>query len=343
MIHQNNLYPTQVNINDTLLSTIEPHLDNYGVKWFELHDFLNTTEHFLKRRQKAFVLIENIMTAHGKEPLLKSISELARIEYGIRKLKQKHRDHVAHAILSFTLGIYINEKFLYTKGIHASPFQWKLASIFHDIGYPAEIENSLLREFDEKINEIRRLFGANDQNRYFITIPKGLENLTNKKNSLELIQKCLKKWGLRINAKKEYRGMVESGNINHGIISSLVILNAIDIMYQKNNLAQYHFENDVIPACSAIYIHNLQPECFATAKIDRKKAPLAFLLKLSDCLQEWERPFFENLNGIPSTKFSIEIDIENQLILHAKISTAKKKKIKEEIFSSLVCPDVQIL
>ena len=151
--------------------------------------------------------------------------------------------------------------------------------------------------------------------------------------------------------------MIASGDICHGMISSLAILYVIDLMYQKYNPKrkysdiygvrsninwnQTYFERDVISACSAIYIHNLPNRCFADAKIDCSKAPVAFLLKLSDCLQEWERPSLTNPKGFSAAQFDIKID-NDQLIFHADISDDKKKKIKDEISSSLVAQDVQI-
>lgn len=139
------------------------------------------------------------------------------------------------------------------------------------------------------------------------------------------------------------------------MISSLTILYIIDLMYQKYNPKrqyrdiyldrvnwnQTYFESDVIPACSAIYIHNLPKRCFSIKKIDRSKASIAFLLKLSDCLQEWERPCKGNKTGFPSCKFDIRID-NNILIFYADIPDNIKDKIKGEISSYLITPDVKI-
>ena len=155
----------------------------------------------------------------------------------------------------------------------------------------------------------------------------------------------------------EYDKIIDSGDIDHGIISSLAILYIIDLMYQKYNpkredrdvyvpstninVNQKYFEGDVVSACTAIYIHNLPKRSFVNSKINRSKAPVAFLLKLSDCLQDWERPSKINPTGFSATKFDIKID-NDQLIFQADIPDDKKKQIKDEISSSLVAPDVQI-
>jgi len=242
-------------------------------------------------------------------------------------------------------------------GIPVDDFQWKLAGLFHDVGYPAQIARDILRSFTEKINTIKRNLGARVPDVHFKVVPVGLENLTKNLNSFDLIQKRLDEWGLQINAREEYDQMIDSGDICHGMISSLAVLYVIDLIYQKCNpkrersdiyadgskinCNQIYFEEDVIPACSAIYIHNLPNRCFAHAKIDRSKAPVAFLLKLSDCLQEWERPSLKNQTGFSATKFGIEIG-NDQIIFHADIPEDKKSEIREKISSSLVSPNVQI-
>lgn len=349
-----------MDINETLLNQTNTYLDRYieGCNREEIEYFLIHCKNFRKRQQKAIDIIEGIMGTHEKEKLFHHVVELARVEHGIRELEPWVRDHVVHALLSFILGIYLNEKFLRPlSGSHVDPFQWKLAGLFHDIGYPAQVAKDILRPFAAKINKIKKTLDVSAPDIYFKVVPVGLENLTNGLNSFDLIQKRLYEWGLRINAREEYNQMIASGDICHGMISSLAILYVIDLMYQKYNPErkcsgsyaergniywdQIYFESDVVSACSAIYIHNLPNKCFADAKIDRSKAPVAFLLKLSDCLQEWERPSLKNPEGVSATQFDIKID-KQQLIFHADISADKKKKIKDEISSSLVAQDVQI-
>jgi len=141
-----------------------------------------------------------------------------------------------HALLSFILGIYINEKFLKPlSGILVDDFQWKLAGLFHDVGYPAQVAKDILRPFTEKIKKIKRNLDVHSPDVYFKVVPVGFENLTNDLSSFDLIQERLDEWELRINAKKEYKQMVDSGDICHGMVSSLAILYVIDLMYDKYN------------------------------------------------------------------------------------------------------------
>lgn len=350
-----------MNINETLIREIdERHLFfQYDVPIQSLHDFLRNPEPFPERQEKAINLIKDVMKAHRKKDLFEYISELARVEYNSRELAPHHRDHVVHAMLSFILGIYISDNFFkHHSKIHIDQFQWKLASLFHDIGYPIEVAGRyLLKPFEDNINKIRNSLDLPDTNQiHFKIVPEGLENLTNNKNSFDLINRCLENWEIDIDAREVFNTMIESGKINHGVISSLALLNVIDLIYQKYNpervysdvikdgvnFNQYFFDNDVVPACSAIYIHNLASEYFINKKINRFNAPIAFLLRLSDCLQEWERPSSKNTTGFPSEHFDIKINT-SQLILHSSISEGKKNKIRNEISSTLICPDIQIL
>lgn len=342
-------------INSTLYREAMPFLDEYHCPPGELAAFFMITWDFLTRQEQAIKVIERIMMAHGKEDLLRYVVELARIEHGIRELEPWVRDHVVHALLSFVLGICVNERMLRPAGLAVDHFQWKLAGLFHDVGYPAQVAKDILRAFTDKINMIRRDFDVGARDIFFRIAPVGLEELTNEVCGLELIQQWLDRWGLVINAADEYGAMVESGNICHGMISSLAVLNVIDIMYQKHNPAreyrdiyyppginwsQSYFENAVVPACSAIFVHNLPARCFAPARIDRTRAALPFLLRLSDCLQDWDRPSAEEPEGIPDDMF--QIDLAPGRLVCIVNDPDRRSKIADEIASSLVAMDIDI-
>jgi len=345
-----------MNINSLLLTEIKDRCE-YGYYQEEIEHFLTSPCDFRNRQSEAIQIIENIMAAHGKEKLRSQIAELARVEYAIRELEPHLRDHVVHALLSFILGIYINEKFLgLSPGTKIDTFQWKLAGLFHDIGYPVQVAaKDLLRPYADKVNEIKKTLDVKSSDVRFKVVPIGFERLTRGSDSFDLIQKRLDEWKLEIDARKEYKQQINTGKICHGMLSALTVLYVVDLMYAKHNHGRKHsyidaegsnwnqayFEKDVISACSAIYIHNLPSRCFKSAKIDRARAPVAFLLKLSDCLQEWERPSLRNPAGFSAEKFDIEVKDE-QLILRAHVPKAKKKKMREEIAIALICSDVLI-
>ena len=216
---------------------------------------------------------------------------------------------------------------------------------------------ALVKPFTAQINQIKKELGSNKGDITVQIIPTGLEDLNNNVNSIDLIQARLNKWDLRIDAHKVYADMLKAGDIRHGVISFLAVLYIIDIMYQKynpgrvyknvlsprrsSNFNQKYFEGDVVSACSAIFIHDLPNTYFAQRRIDRIKAPVAFLLRLSDALQQWERPSLRNQNGYASKNFEITIK-GKKLVFKADILKKEKERMKNEV-SSLDAVDVEIL
>jgi len=96
-----------------------------------------------------------------------------------------------------------------------------------------------------------------------------------------------------------------------------------------------------VSACAAIYIHSLPGKCFDHSKIDRSRAPVAFLLKLSDALQVWERPSIKNPTGFAASLFDIEV-VNGELRFRADIPKSEKDKINNEISSVLIAQDIRI-
>lgn len=347
-----------MNINTTLFNQIKEDLYNYDCFPKEIEQFLTHKVPFLERQRSAIEIIKGVMTVHGKQELFNYLAELARIEHGIRELEPWVRDHVVHALLSFILGIYLNKAFIQpTFGSAVNKLQWKLAGLFHDVGYPVQMAKDLLSPLAFTINEIKRRLGVHAPDVGFIVIPQGFGNLIGGLNSYKLIQDRLDDWELQIDVKEEYSRMIHSGQICHGIISALAVLYVINLMYHKYNPKREnsdiytghgsinwnykYFMEDIVSACSAIYIHNLPKRCFTSSRIDGHKAPVAFLLKLADCLQEWERPSADNSQGYPATLFNIGAD-NGQLIYTANIADSGKSKIQEDVLSCLANPNIQI-
>lgn len=75
------------------------------------------------------------------------------------------------------------------------------------------------------------------------------------------------------------------------------------------NCSQDVFDNDITDICAAIFVHNLDKKCFSGKKIDInvKEAKLAFLLKLSDELQDWNRTVFKNNLSNSSELYDINV------------------------------------
>ena len=242
--------------------------------------------------QPAKELTKQLIKCHGKEQLYQHIVELYKVEKATRSLTEK-RDHVIHALNTFLLGVYINEKYLINS---VDSFQWKLTALLHDIAYPLVISQKIIERYFEKVKGIKNHLGIASSNPTMNIVPKNFEKITNNKNAFDYIQNRIDEWGLKVDVEKKYSEMRSSNTICHGMISALTVLYLIDLMYQKHNperkyndsdWSQEYFETDVVSACSAIFLHNLRDDAFEN--IDKTKASLAYLLKLSDELQNWDR------------------------------------------------------
>lgn len=201
-------------INQRILAGIEASIGRYGCSVDQIKHFMGTRE-FDRRQEMAAGIIEAAMKSHGKSTLMRYLAELARVERGVRELQPWARDHVVHALLTFLLGIYINEHFLEPSGYAVDAFQWKLAALFHDIAYPVQIAQHMERSFACQINGIKRELNLEVPDISVRTIPTGLTALGSGKDSLELIQGRLDRWQLQIDARGEYYGRLESGLVRH--------------------------------------------------------------------------------------------------------------------------------
>jgi hypothetical protein len=351
-----------LSINAMLLEKITPYIERDNRFYYlidkQISQFMLNSLEFRKRQELAVRIIESIMSGHEKQLLLEYVVELARIEPRIRELEPWARDHVVHALLSYFLGVFLNENFLFRTGEKVSAFQWKIAGLFHDVGYPLQIaSDSLVKPFVSKINAMKKELHSTQPDLTIGIVPSGLEKLNNGVNALDLIQGKLDEWELDINPHEVYADMTKTGFVDHGIVSALAVLYVIDLMYQEHNPRRVHrniftpgrsvnfnqkfFERDVVSACSAIFIHNLSCSKFLHKKIERSKAPVAFLLKMSDTLQEWERPSLNNLNGNSANLFSLSVE-QKRLLFKSTLTKEKKESIQNEL-TVLVAPDIEVL
>ena len=350
-----------MDINSTLLGKIETlekgQITDYGLNICQIKSILSENGNYSERQDISLTLIREILDANGKGEVAIHLSNLAEIEPYANKINENLRDHVIHTLQTYILGIYINEFFLKKKSPSVTCFQWKIACLFHDIGYPVKIGQEFLNKYAQQRNEIHKDLEFNISPIFFEIRPVGINNLSNGEDAFDLIQDCLNSWELQIDAKKEFQKMGKINSISHGIISALSVLNILDIYYQKNNpqrvyenffernsrinCNQKFFDNDIVPACTAIFIHDLPPRCFNKSKINREIAPIAYLLKASDSLQEWQRPWKNNENGISPSKFDIKIN-QRRIDFFANIDIEKIEKIKRDIRYSIKGHDINV-
>ena len=81
---------------------------------------------------------------------------MAKVEQGIGELQPWIRDHVVHALLTFTLGSYLGAKYITLNNSDVNILQWKLAGLFHDIGYPIQTAKDLMKPMLNKVNGIKK-------------------------------------------------------------------------------------------------------------------------------------------------------------------------------------------
>ncbi|MCZ7404426.1 MAG: hypothetical protein O8C67_05790 [Candidatus Methanoperedens sp.] len=310
-----------MNVNETLIKYFEDKTDSIiidGNNNKKILEFLNAK--IPEKYNLVEPLVKDLVKPHGKDQLYLHIAELYNVEKATMILTDRRRDHVIHALNTFLLGLYINDNFLVTK-VHG--FQWKLASLFHDIAYPLEISQEIIGSYLDKMRDIKNELDVESFNPVINLVPINFEKLTHNKNAFEYIQKKIDEWELDVNVRKRYADMISSNKICHGMLSALTVLLLVDRMYEKKNpdrkkqtvingdyidWNQEDFENHIVSACSAIFVHNLSKDAFK--KIKKDKAPLPYLLKLCDELQTWQRPKNGLPNGDPPEKYSISIQSE---------------------------------
>ena len=222
------------------------------------------------------------------------------------------------------------------------------------MGYLIEIANNIARPYVDNLNMLKNRILPTAQDIKLTFRLNGIDNLQNEVDALNLIQQVFDDWQLEIDARMQYNDIIQENTVNHGIISSLSVLWLIDLMYQyKNPNREYEdiienninynqriFENEIVPACAAIFLHNLPNELFLNNRIDAHQAPLPFLLKLSDILQEWERPSQTNPRGFHPEQFTIRIN--QNIEYYANIPPIKKEEIQYNLHSTLVIPNIII-
>lgn len=285
----------------------------------EILNFFNERKSVAKYKY-ATKIIKMIVEKIGKEKLNPIITELYKVENATMRIT-KNRDHVIHSCNTFLLGLCINKYYLNDK---VDFFEWALAALFHDIAYPVKISQDIIGSYLENMSTIHKDLDIESSLPVINLIPKYFEKLTNNKNAFECLQKRIDKWELNVNVQNRY----DERNLCHGMLSALTILYLIDLMYKKNLWwIQDNFEKHIVPACSAIFLHNLEADAFDNIKIN--KAPLPYLLKLCDELQIWERPKNKMPRGDSPENCDIEIN-ENEIIFIVKNEDVRKE-IEEKI------------
>ncbi len=295
---------------------------------------------------RAITFIGNVLAKHGKKPVLSHVAHLATVEHRIRELQPWQRDHVVHAVRVFLVGMYLNEHLL---GRAVDPLQWKIAGLTHAVGYPLEISAKVGSEFGIEMNAIAAQIGSSiPPLHYQAPRIEGLDQLTRGQNAGPMIQARLREWGIDIDVATAYQQRTQEGTVCHGIISAFAVLRVLDMLYEKSNPRREYinmeiggvdwnqrwFDTDNVSACAAIFLHNLDLPWFHKTRVQADKAPVAFLLRLADTLQEWERPSGKDPNGFSPDLFELEI-AGRRMHYRARIDDGRKRGITNVLDGTL--------
>ncbi|GFO64116.1 hypothetical protein M1B72_11820 [Geomonas paludis] len=321
----------------------------------------------------AIQTIERLINPHQKPALPETLQRLYHFEEMLRRplptaeqidpffeVQRKSRDHVIHALNTYLLGLLLVRE-LNIPAIPGFSFQWKITSLFHDIGYPFEIAQKLVDQ--SVVDPLNTLVNPDIRGQKYLVKYNfsRFKTLTTKEKSLDLMQVFLQEqWGLTVKAQSLYANMLRSGKLKHGVVSSLLLMAHIDLCYKKNNPSDIYEGNDeqevswsrrtfrenIIPACAAIMLHDAHKTNFDLNKIDKDVAPLPWLLRVCDALQDWDRPRAGSRQGITAENYLIGIhdgfiDFRCPLSRVKSIWEEDLDPIKEKCMSIHIAPNDQ--
>ena len=220
-------------------------------------------------------------------------------------------------------------------------YRWGIASLFHDVGYPVEIVGHQINRFigmvsdadgDEvrvrarihyehfsELNHIRevvhkRSFTKSYYDAYdscsYIDLLTPLDLMAHRIYLAFGCDLAQTKAALDSFVDK----MAESGFIDHGYYSALIILKWYGYVIQKAGYLPEYFFWPVVDSATAILLHNWyrnglakEPFCLGPMHVDDN--PIAWLLILCDELQEWNR----TARGIVTRTFTLAEDVHLSL------------------------------
>jgi len=273
-------------------------------------------------RKNALALVESILAEYGKQDFAADLTSLWKIEAGAKLFRPRHRDHVVHSVLTFFLGVFLSRVLAFM----VDPLQWTLAALLHDVGYPFELACELPSHLDAQLNNLRtelELDRVNLKPTVDCSSLESLMTLSGRHNSLQVITKSLEDSGVSIVLNDRVYEC-------HGVMGSLYVLHFIDLLYSKYNQNgrdsgdasssdfwdRAHFRLRIVPACAAIFVHNLGPDHFRSP-IDRRRAAVVFLLRLAASLQEWSRPRARARRTAAADRYAFESRTGGMLVMRA--------------------------
>jgi hypothetical protein len=256
--------------------------------------------------------------AKGNANIIDLFDVLKYYEENASVLLDKQRDHYVHSVNVFLLGLSIysqNENFrkiisqdhesnkgnmLYEEDIEEFLFQWGIASLCHDIGYPIEITYKQLKKFVDRVSDVEGKSISPEPYLGFNSFD-ALNSLPKKDNvnAINLLSLNIhNKFGISLDdisgrLNKYLYTMQENKFVDHGFYSAIILLKWYSYLVE-NNISEENANHPVVNAAGAILLHNyysngLMKKPFNLGALKPQSHPMAFLLILCDELQEWNR------------------------------------------------------
>lgn len=333
---------------------------NYYLKE-SIDDFLRN-----ENKSNAFDVYVNFFDSYkmvltGNKNLIDLLDVLRYYEENAAVLVDKQRDHYVHSVNVFLLGLSIysqNNNFrdtveedfnkiteqnrIYDTDIEKFLFEWGIASLCHDVGYPMEITNNQIKKFvdlvsasDDKSSSASPYIGFNS-----------FEALNSIHNSslirpLDLLSYNIhNRLGTDLTVTKEklysfLSNMQKSGFVDHGFYSAIILLKWYGYLINEYYIDKDDLDHPIVNCAGAILLHNyyknvLMKDPFCLGSLSCEQHPIAYLLILCDELQEWNREAYgiEDKKKVLADESRIEIS-KNYL----KIDYLAPKGIMESNFA----------
>ena len=312
------LYFTMLDLHDKY-PILNPAINRLNTE--ELFGVYKPERHRLHYSHQANVFLLGLYIFHNFEPLRNEI------EREMRQTTVEIQRESPYQSFRYSGGNEYGE-FLY---------RWRLASLCHDIGTGIQLCKGEQDKIDYSLNRLpfqRRINSI-----------KGLVAFEDHMLLSDLDTAC---GFIGVSDYMKYQELHPYPNHihhDHGIVGGLIFLRLMHEAYSRhreNPISRnvegtevfWHSDilsNSITQIAIAIAIHNLEMYPIAlegrTEEIrifDMKKHPFSWLLKISDLIQEWDKPEVDDsLNGLPTTNLGLKIS-------HSKILVENFPKQKHD-------------
>lgn len=264
---------------------------------------------------------------------------------------EKYREHFLHQFQDFLMGCLFLEK-LWEKQhtiLQNRRFfrRWILASLFHDVGYPAEtlasMQNFLSNHFFNKIPNFgvdaikMKMFNPDEPNLKLLIKNLSLIHLFSENISLDQAHN---------NSYTKYElplGEIESlfydeinQTVDHGVAGAIFFLKTAlidlrEVVTDPNTphltsvATEYepytHLIDDIFMSSAAIAGHNLRSYTYPGYTVDFSSRPIGALLIFCDELQEWDRRYMKPLAKPHAYNLTVRRWVEQFVFLDEVIHT----------------------